>query len=356
MNIKYITGLLIISSLVSYGNLEEWEKQKAEVNKSFDIQKQESNRDFEENKKEWIEYYGKVEEKWEAQKDRVEKVWNERIEATKTQWIEFSDDNKTYSKVDFDEDKGYIEIKTMVDSNKGEKEAQKNINKQLNKIISEEDPYTKKSILKDIVKEEDTEINKENVESVDEVNGKKVYRSRIYFVSDFIERRAKQYVPLVQKYAKIRNLNPGFVMAIIHTESSFNPKVKSHIPAYGLMQLVPRYGGLEGYHFVNKSEKILKENELYDPETNIKYGTAYLQKLKEVYYRKILDPEKNKYLVITSYNWGPTNIRKKIINRYDVEGMSDGELYSLLRKKTPHETSNYIERVTRREREYSKGR
>ncbi len=50
------------------------------------------------------------------------------------------------------------------------------------------------------------------------------------------------YWPLLQKYSKQRNLDPFLVAALVAQESNFDPVVRSHANAYGLMQVLPSTG------------------------------------------------------------------------------------------------------------------
>ena len=65
------------------------------------------------------------------------------------------------------------------------------------------------------------------------------------------------------------------IYAIMESESSFNPMARSNIPAYGLMQIVPRSAGIDAYNFLYKEKKLLSSRYLYNPSNNIKMGTAY---------------------------------------------------------------------------------
>ncbi|TGK96898.1 lytic transglycosylase domain-containing protein [Leptospira brenneri] len=70
----------------------------------------------------------------------------------------------------------------------------------------------------------------------------------------------------------------GFLVGLIHTESQFHKKAKSHKGALGLMQVMPAtakwFAAREGipYH---------SEKDLYDPETNLQIGVLYLNYLIE---------------------------------------------------------------------------
>ena len=142
-------------------------------------------------------------------------------------------------------------------------------------------------------------------------------------------------------------------MAVIHTESYFNPFARSHAGAYGLMQVIPRYAGREAYQFIYKQDRIITPPYLYEPVNNINLGSAYLYLLYKKHFADIQGRDKRLYLTICGYNWGPTAIRQKIIQRYQVSFMSSDKLYGLLRYRTPKETSDYLEKVTERSTTYS---
>jgi soluble lytic murein transglycosylase len=89
------------------------------------------------------------------------------------------------------------------------------------------------------------------------------------------------------------------ILAIIITESQFDPWAKSHKGARGLMQVMPNTAewlspqlGLEYEGF----------SSLYDPEYNIKLGTCYLYMM----HQKYGDIEK----AIAAYNRGPKGLER----------------------------------------------
>ncbi|MEF1261436.1 transglycosylase SLT domain-containing protein, partial [Vibrio harveyi] len=109
---------------------------------------------------------------------------------------------------------------------------------------------------------------------------KKIVEYKVKIPKSSLANRANQYLPAIQQESAKRELPPALVLAIMHEESHFNPKAKSHVPAYGLMQIVPTTAG----HDVNKlyrgKDKPMKANDLYDPNLNIETGTAYLKILQ----------------------------------------------------------------------------
>ena len=92
-------------------------------------------------------------------------------------------------------------------------------------------------------------------------------------------------------------IDPAWVAAEIRAESIFNPKARSPANAMGLMQVLPATGasvaktiGLTNYGGAAS---------LYDADTNIAVGTAYLRQLMNKY-------EGLPYVTIAAYNAGPT--------------------------------------------------
>jgi soluble lytic murein transglycosylase len=78
------------------------------------------------------------------------------------------------------------------------------------------------------------------------------------------------YWPLLQKYAKQRGLDPFVVAALVAQESNFDPVVRSHANAYGLMQILPS----TGRQYARKlGVQPFSTRRLTEAETNVKLGT-----------------------------------------------------------------------------------
>lgn len=99
---------------------------------------------------------------------------------------------------------------------------------------------------------------------------------------------------LSEKY----EVDPVFIIAVIKTESSFNPKARGSAGEIGLMQLKP-----DTAEWVAKKNKIkwLGAKSLENPVTNITLGMAYFDMLREKF-----DGHANKY--ISSYNMGASKV------------------------------------------------
>lgn len=170
--------------------------------------------------------------------------------------------------------------------------------------------------------------------------------------------RAKPYFSQVKEESKRFELNPSLVFAVIHTESYFNPKAQSHVPAYGLMQIVPTTAGVDVNRFLFDKDAPMSPDNLYVANTNIETGAAYLHILINRYLRKIDDPLSRLFCAIAAYNTGSGNVAKtfnpdgsrnitkaaKIINELTPE-----QVYKKLLLELPYEeTRHYLERVNNR--------
>ena len=130
----------------------------------------------------------------------------------------------------------------------------------------------------------------------------------IPMVKDHHEVRALKYRPLVERLAKDFSVSRNLVYAIIKTESDFNPYAVSHVPAFGLMQVVPATAGQDVHRFLNNTDGLPSRDFLIVPENNIQYGTAYLHLLQYRYLNDIRDPVSREYCVIAAYNAGAGNV------------------------------------------------
>ena len=113
------------------------------------------------------------------------------------------------------------------------------------------------------------------------------------------------YQDYIEHYAGLYNLQPAYVAAIIRNESSFRTDAESSVGARGLMQLMPDTAqwiagklGMRGFSF----------DDMYDAETNIRFGTWYLNYLSGLFRG---DP----VLVTAAYHAGQTTVTQWLSNR-----------------------------------------
>ena len=164
----------------------------------------------------------------------------------------------------------------------------------------------------------------------------------------------------VESYAQREELEQALIFAVIETESAFNPMAKSAIPAYGLMQIVPKSAGMDVTKKLFGKEQILSSSYLYNSEQNIEIGTSYLNILYYRYLRKIDNPESRLYCAIAAYNTGAGNVAKAFTGNRKlgaaiplINQRTPAEVYEQLRKELPYEeTRKYLVKVNDRIRKY----
>ena len=236
------------------------------------------------------------------------------VETTNTEWVEYSKDGKSRSVVDFEEGEATIEIIITPEEEKSEDVVEKKIEDKLKELIInkgktkdydtqqekardlQDTPILEEQIetpsgeivtkdnldegVKEIAKE--AEIQKTVIEG-DDGQKRQVITVKLDLVPDHIKKRAEKYQSEVEKYCRIYNVDPSMAFAVMQTESSFNPKAKSHVPAYGLMQIVPSSAGQDCAKSLKKPFKKPTANYLYEPANNIEMGVHYLHLLKKRY-------------------------------------------------------------------------
>jgi soluble lytic murein transglycosylase len=93
----------------------------------------------------------------------------------------------------------------------------------------------------------------------------------------WLDRQPKEsiYDPLIVSVSRNEGLDPFLVRALIWRESRFDPLTHGGADEHGLMQVRPDVG--QAWAKANKVENY-KDDDLYDPETNIRVGTWYLDR------------------------------------------------------------------------------
>jgi soluble lytic murein transglycosylase len=106
-----------------------------------------------------------------------------------------------------------------------------------------------------------------------------------------------EYEHIIRSHARNYRLEPELIAAVIYQESKFNPRARSSSGAVGLMQLRPdtahgiaaRTGGAA-----------FRTEDLLDPEINVRYGSWYLDHLRDRY--------GDTRLVLAAYHAGQGNV------------------------------------------------
>jgi len=325
----------------------------------------------------WQDHNHQENEKWDrldqAQADEwskfrvaVEQKWDTFIDSTKKTWVDYGKNLDTRSEVNFEN--GTIRITALVSTGiKDFKGTGSNkLKKQIKKMFSSDNPSGHEVLKGQVRNHIGKNISSENLDQFIEEEimpnihvAKKPFKAKdgkerikvtakISLVPAHVRIRAEKYLGIVNYQATRFNVKPQLILAVIHTESWFNPMAKSSCDAIGLMQLIPKFGARDAYLYVYNSDRIVPASYLYNPDKNIELGTAYLYLLQNKHFNSVKDDVKNRYVSICGYNWGPTAMNRKIVSRYSIDQMESTQLYTLLREKTPQETRNYLKKVIER--------
>ncbi len=283
----------------------------------------------------------KQQKAFEEFKKEIEKKWGAQnfLSSDSVTWVEYQDNNESRSSVNFKEGMATVEVILDADESEDREAIQKKMQKAIETLaVSKgkvedaeaedlpENQLSEEAILKNQLADEDgNKIDESNIDefakkiveqkeiATQEIKGtdgeaRVMLSITIPLAPDYLKVRAEKLLPLVTKYAYQYRIEPELILGIIHIESYFNPKAISHANAVGLMQLVPSSGGLDSYEYVYGESKVPSLEFLYKPENNIHLGTAYLQKLMEVYFKNITDQKNKLYCSIASYNTGVGNL------------------------------------------------
>ena len=141
------------------------------------------------------------------------------------------------------------------------------------------------------------------------------------------------YADTITAYADAQELDPALVAAVILCESSYDPKAESRLGARGLMQLMPDTAEWVA-HKLGEDGADYSFDKLYDPQTNIRFGTWYLG-----YLSRRFDGDATK--IVCAYHAGQGNVDSWLKNP---QYSSDGVTLDIIPTK---DTATYASRVLR---------
>lgn len=351
---------------------------------SFEAYQQEQDRNFNKEKVKFIDFKAQEDAAFTAYQKEEKKAISKYKKKLKNFWPQsdleeakkltlYSKDLTTKSLIDFEKNEVVIskiskqkvskeallhQLKTTLSLNNQEA-YQKNILEQNIKKQTPHSPYIKVSNLDsqpllylDTPKPKELSVKHDGDR----------YELRYKLPKNASYKRSYNYLLAAKSNARRFKLQANVLLAIMHTESSFNPLARSHIPAFGLMQIVPRSAGIDAYQFLYKKRRLLSASYLYNTQNNIEMGSAYFHILYYKYLRAIKNPQSRLYCAIAGYNTGAGNVAWAFVRSYDVRKatkiintMSPTEVYKHLQKYLRYdEPKAYLERVSERSINYKK--
>jgi soluble lytic murein transglycosylase len=131
-------------------------------------------------------------------------------------------------------------------------------------------------------------------------------------------------------------VDPYLVAAIIREESQYDARAVSRVGAVGLMQVMPATA-----QAVARRQGLpdVIRDELFDQETNIRFGIGYLKQLLQQFSGNVMH-------AVAAYNAGPPAVSAWVTKNGDKEPDEFVELIPY------QETRQYVKRVLRSYREY----
>ena len=141
------------------------------------------------------------------------------------------------------------------------------------------------------------------------------------------------YADTITAYADAQELDPALIAAVILCESSYDPKAESRLGARGLMQLMPDTAEWVAHKLGEDGADYSFDN-LYDPQTNIRFGTWYLG-----YLSRRFNGDATK--IVCAYHAGQGNVDSWLKNP---QYSSDGVTLDVI---PTQDTATYASRVLR---------
>lgn len=119
------------------------------------------------------------------------------------------------------------------------------------------------------------------------------------------KKSALQIAQAVIRESNNYHFDPVLLLAIIKSESNFNPEIIGAAGEIGLMQVMPQTAA-----WIAKKSGFAwnKKSRLQDPVTNIKIGAAYVAYLRERF-------ESEGQLYLAAYNMGVSNVQRALANQ-----------------------------------------
>jgi membrane-bound lytic murein transglycosylase C len=342
--------------------------------------------------KEFTDYKAQLDKEYNNYKKELKTYWKDPKLSTKKEWVSYTKDKKSRSEVNFKDNSYTVEViaKDLKEATNKLKERITYIVSKNTKEVVQTDPLQKRvakiSQSKEVVtssvkptpiltpliftsKPSKSQINtyaiktltKNKITATKAKNKKeRVYKVKVKLPKNSKIKLSQVYQGEVAKNSKRFKLPNELLFAIMQTESDFNPFAKSHIPAFGLMQIVPRSAGRDAYKMIYKKNGMPSATYLYNSTNNIQMGSGYLHILYYRYLRKIKNPQSRLYCTIAAYNTGAGNIAWAFTHKYNmnkaapkINALTPQQVYNrLLSDLRFDEPKHYLKRVTRRMKVY----
>ena len=135
------------------------------------------------------------------------------------------------------------------------------------------------------------------------------------------------YWDMIARHSKARGLDPYLIAALVAQESTFDPQIRSHANAVGLMQVLPS----TGRRYARRLKLRYRPSMLTQAETNVRLGTAI--------FADLVQKLGGAHLALASYNAGESAVARWMTER---PGLEREEFIDDI----PYpETQNYVKKI-----------
>ena len=285
--------------------------------------------DFEAYKQQFKTYKQKEKADYNAYTEKMAKEWKEYLADIKKnfgtldhtsdkKWVNYSKDHR--AKVTLDNDKGVLAIEYVSDEN-GKSKGIKEVKALIHELSKEANPFSSVPALTENVPLDKIKLENALPKGHAGKAGEKVYSLVVPLNEDSQENNEAQIAESVRDMTEKYKVSYDLAMAIIKTETNFNvgagtrngtldirnPELYESNP-WGLMQVVPRRSGREGWNRAKGKDRTPTANELLDPRTNLEIGVAYLAVLQDTHFDGVDDIRNRERVMIAAYRDGPEKI------------------------------------------------
>ena len=283
-----------------------------------------------------------VETEWAGTENKLREDWTGSERNQAKLWTSYQESEGVLTQVDFENQNVVIEVS----ASDSKAEALAKAAEVIQQLTGPDS----------VIKRDELKIVPEVVERIEPApfKGKTAYRIVIPFAANFIQKRAHKIYPLVKRWSEQNAISPFLVLAVIRQESGFNPRARSWVPAYGLMQIVPRFAGIEVMIALGRGAIGPNADALYDPNQNIEIGTTYLRLIHSVHFKDLQNTAQQHVISICAYNWGPDRLKKLLVRHPEMLKSDFQTFYADLLPRLPAETRDYVQKVLAYEHEFSK--
>lgn len=309
---------------------------------------------------------------------RLAQKWGDKKVASQTEYVKYSDQYQTRAVVNFDT--GVIRVETLERQDSKARLEQAIIST----LLAPEDPggvdlLSDKAVnigaepflLNLVVDHQGQPVRYEwragqyakyllaNSYQQDRVKGQTRHFVTFAMVKNHQAGSQHKYSTHVSQNSSRFKVKSALIYAVMEAESSFNPYAISHVPAYGLMQIVPVSAGRDAHQLIYGRAGTPTKDYLFVPQNNIRMGAAYLSILNDRYLSRVSNAQAREYCVIAGYNTGSGNVLKAFHSNRDqafakINSMSPAQVYNRLVAHLPYEeTRRYLPRVVQYQRKYA---